>query len=56
MTALELHELARGWVESSTEFDWDEVPEHIRDQILGAALSLKLWASSFQRVIPGEQN
>lgn len=51
MTAMDLLNLAQGWVEGSSEFDWDEVPPTVQQEILSAALSFQLWVKGFERVI-----
>jgi hypothetical protein len=51
MSASKVHALARSWVENDGEFDWDEVPSHVRVYILQAAFYFTVWATNYERVI-----
>ena len=55
MSASKALDLAQIWIESTTEFDWDELPENLRIQILTAAFSFCVWAANFERVIEPDQ-
>ena len=41
-------------IEGSSEFDWDELPDHLKDVLRGAAREVNQWAEQRENPIAGE--
>ena len=46
--------LPQAMVEGSTEYDWAELPDYLKDIMRDAANELAHWADSQENPIPGE--
>ena len=46
--------LGRAWVEFCTEYEWNDLPQTIKDSIMTAAHDFAEWADADQGIVQGE--